>query len=60
MIVRRCDNNFCIYWEDFRCTLDEISLDAQGRCEALIQVSFDEADLQKIREQQLLKLSKSE
>ena len=38
----RCENNFCIYWKDKSCILDEISLDIQGQCEDCIYIDLDE------------------
>lgn len=45
-----CDNRFCIYWSMDRCTLDTISLDVQGNCQACIYVVLDEQILRKERE----------
>lgn len=44
-----CENNFCIYWEDGNCELDEISLDIQGRCMECIYVDIDEEVLSENR-----------
>ncbi|MDP4120057.1 MAG: hypothetical protein Q8876_03255 [Bacillota bacterium] len=35
-----CENLFCIYFENEKCTLDEISLNIQGLCQECIYVSI--------------------
>ena len=34
----RCDNIFCIYWANKSCSLDQVTLDIQGRCESCIYI----------------------
>lgn len=46
----RCENNFCIYWSEDRCTVDEISIDYLGRCDACTFVNIEEEVLCKARE----------
>lgn len=37
-----CENKACIYWEDKRCALDEISVDYCGRCsECVIYAKYE-------------------
>ena len=48
-----CENNFCIYWEDDNCILDEISLNTFGCCEECICVNIEEEYL-KIKRKELL------
>ncbi len=47
-----CENKWCIYFEKSRCILSDISVDASGMCEACIQVSLTDAELQKQRRRQ--------
>lgn len=51
----RCENLFCIYYENDACTLSEISLSIQGACEACIYVSMDDAVLKRARDALLQK-----
>lgn len=44
-----CDNNFCIYWANDRCVLQQISLDIRGCCKDSIYVDIAEDLLQKER-----------
>lgn len=55
----RCDNVFCIYWADERCSLDKISLDIRGCCENCIYINADDARLEEKRAQLLLKFDNS-
>ena len=48
-INRLCENEFCLYWSGQGCTLDSITLDIQGHCQACILVNIDSALLQKER-----------
>lgn len=45
-----CENIFCIYWADKKCTLNNISLDIQGKCEDCIYINIDEKVLRKQRD----------
>lgn len=51
-----CENYFCIYNKKEKCTLNEISLDFQGRCNECIYVNLEEAQLKKIKKEQLRRL----
>lgn len=51
-----CENRYCIYWENGKCTLDEIYLDELGICESCIRISIPDEKLHKIREKQLEEL----
>lgn len=44
-----CENDLCIYWQNERCILSNISLDTVGRCRECILVSLPEAKLKKLR-----------
>jgi len=55
-----CGNVFCIYWENERCTLNQITLDDQGKCEACIYVEIDPALLSAERERLLCRYTPSE
>lgn len=48
-----CENNFCIYWSEGKCILENISLDASGRCEDCILVNIDESLLALLRKKLL-------
>lgn len=37
-----CENHFCVYQADGRCTLDEVQLDITGSCTECIYVELDE------------------
>jgi len=47
-----CENTYCIYESDCRCTLDSISIDSTGQCSecVLISVSSDELEILKHRQ----------
>lgn len=40
-----CENEFCVYEEDGKCTLDEITLDISGACSDCIYINIDEQTL---------------
>jgi len=40
-----CENNFCIYFENYYCKLTSISLDRMGVCAECICVNIDEYTL---------------
>ena len=44
-----CQNNFCIYWDNRKCILDEISLNICGQCEECVLIEIDEELLKKQR-----------
>ena len=48
-----CENEFCIYQKDDKCTLDKISLDFQGICNECIYVNLDDALLKELKEKQI-------
>lgn len=50
----RCENRYCIYWEEESCVLDEISLDYQGQCSARILVAVDDEILERERRRLLI------
>ena len=47
----RCENHFCIYYEDDACLLDDIALDVLGNCESCIYVTLPESLLRRVRAQ---------
>ena len=51
-----CENLFCIYWEDGRCTLRYISLAISGSCTDCICVSLPEELLAQQRAELLARL----
>ena len=46
----RCENLFCIYFNENFCTLDEITLNIQGICTNCILVNVEESILKTQRE----------
>lgn len=48
-----CENIFCIYWSNKKCSLNHISLDIQGRCENCIYINIDEDTLKNQRKELL-------
>lgn len=46
-----CDNLFCIYWENHTCTLQEISLNIQGSCQACVYAEISPKILEQARKQ---------
>lgn len=53
-----CENNYCIYWDNDTCILDEIELDHLGMCASCILVSIPEDILNELREKQLNEIEK--
>lgn len=51
----RCNNIFCIYFENNNCGLEEISLDIQGSCQSCIYVDIPETQLENYRQSLLRK-----
>ncbi len=43
----RCENNFCIYCDKYKCTLDEINIDTIGLCTECILIDLDDNTLSK-------------
>lgn len=37
-----CENRFCLYWQENRCQLSYITLDAPGLCESCVYLEFPE------------------
>jgi len=48
-----CGNNFCVYWDNKKCILNEVSLDISGQCEDCILIDIEE-DLLKQKRQEIL------
>jgi len=46
-----CENVFCVYWKGQYCSLNEISLDAQGSCTDCVYVRLEEKYLTQKREE---------
>ena len=51
-----CENDYCIYWKDNRCILNEIYVNKIGLCESCIHISIPDDDLKKVREEQLARM----
>ena len=51
-----CQNLFCIYWSDNKCSLSEIALDINGCCENCIYININETHLEFYRKIHLEKL----
>ncbi len=47
----QCENEFCIYWEDGECILEDISIDIGGRCDDCIYVNIPEEQLKTARKE---------
>ncbi len=45
----RCENIFCIYQSNGRCTLDEVSMDILGMCTECIYANIDKDILEQAR-----------
>lgn len=59
-MLMRCENEFCIYWKEEQCCLNEISLDIMGCCQECIYVEIEEQVLQRVREKAIAKYDKAE
>ena len=51
----RCENDFCIYWNDNKCILEEITINNAGICDDCILVNIEEDILKQKREETLNK-----
>ena len=51
-----CDNDYCIYWDNNECILNEIHLNNMGVCESCISITISEKELERLREEQLAKI----
>ncbi len=49
-----CENEYCIYNKEYKCILDEITLDIQGKCIECIYVDIPSQQLEKLKEEQRL------
>lgn len=47
----KCENDFCIYWQDGECVLEDISIDIGGRCDDCIYVNIPEEQLKIARKE---------
>ena len=45
-----CENRFCLYWQENRCQLSYITLDAPGLCENCVYLEFPEKFLRLVHE----------
>lgn len=52
----KCENCFCIYQSDNKCTLDEISLDSSGMCIDCFYVDIAEETLMSAKLKQIKNL----
>ena len=52
IMINICEDYFCVYYKDERCTLDYISLNHNGMCTNSVHVYLDNDDLKEIRRQQ--------
>ena len=48
----KCDFDYCIYNKKYKCTLDEINVNAFGMCEDCVLVHLDEKLLEKQKQAQ--------
>ena len=46
----KCENIFCIYQREGKCTLEEISVDLAGMCEESVDIIVDEETLKELKE----------
>ena len=52
----KCENEYCIYWSENRCLLDNVSVDGRGLCQSCVLVSLSEWSLGQLREEALCAL----
>ena len=52
----KCENTFCIYQDEGKCSLDDICLDNSGMCSDCIYVSMDKDIIFKAKEEILQRL----
>lgn len=55
-----CENTYCIYQSDGKCTLDYISIDHLGQCADCIKVSLNGSELKTLKQKQLAKFDETE
>lgn len=53
VIIMRCENGLCLYFENGKCRLDEISIDSLGMCADCMLVSIEEEIIEEKRREQL-------
>ena len=51
-----CDNEFCIYQKEGKCSLEGIQLDIQGNCENCIYVNVEQEVLNSLKKEALGKM----
>ena len=51
-----CENNFCLYWQDDTCLLENISLSLQVVCQSCVCVDIGGSLLDALRQKQLERL----
>ena len=42
----QCENNICIYCDNYKCILDETSIDRLGMCAECIEIDIDDEIIQ--------------
>ncbi len=52
-ITVNCENCFCVYEENGKCTLDSIEIDINGSCTACVYVDIQEDVLNSLKKQLL-------
>ena len=48
-----CENYLCIYQDNERCTIDEISLDVMGMCTSCIYPNIEDKVLKELKKETL-------
>lgn len=47
-----CENRDCIYEENWHCLLEEIRVDAVGRCDSCVRIAFPEKTRERLKREQ--------
>ena len=55
----KCENIFCIYNGDYKCAIDDVELDIQGKCTSCEYVDIDDEYLKRKKRELLKKYSYS-
>lgn len=53
-----CENNYCIYWKNKKCSLSKIFINSVGVCADCILIHLSEKELQKKRKAMLERFDK--
>jgi len=53
----QCENEYCVYYKENKCVLEQVEIDSLGMCATCIRISLDESFLLEERKRQLQEIN---